>query len=103
MDELITAVSPAAWAAATCSRTLSRLPVSVGLITTALTPGSAANAKSASRRLSSQAMAMPVSRAKARESSRVLHGSSRNAMRLRYAGLTYFANCCALSGVQAQV
>ena len=32
MDELITAVSPAAWAAATCSRTLSRLPVSVGLL-----------------------------------------------------------------------
>ena len=81
--DCITAVSPSACAACTCSRTFSRLPVRVGLITTARTPSSATKAKSGSRRLSSQAMAMPVSRANARESSRFLHGSSRKAMRSR--------------------
>ncbi len=103
MEELITAVRPAACAAETCWRTFSRLPVRVGLITTALTPGSATNAKSSSRRLSSQAMAIPVSRANASESARVLQGSSRKAIRSRYAGLTYFANCCAFNGVQARL
>ncbi len=96
-------MSPSACAASTCSRTLSRLPVSVGLMTTAFTPSSAIKVKSASRRLSSQAMAIPVSRENARESSRVLHGSSRKAMRPRYSGLTYFANCWAFSGVQARL
>ena len=103
IDELITTLNPSACAAATCCCTFCKLPVSVGLITTARTPGSATKRKSASRRLSSQAIAIPVSRLKARESSRVLQGSSRKAMRWRYAGLTYLANCCALSGVQARL
>ncbi|MNP63255.1 hypothetical protein D3C76_1586320 [compost metagenome] len=83
IDELITAVSPRAWAAVTCSRTFAMLPVSVGLITIARTPGSAIHSKSSSRRLSSQAMAIPVSRANASESARVLQGSSRKAIRSR--------------------
>ncbi len=46
---------------------------------------------------------MPVARAKSRDSSRVLQGSSKKAMRSRHAGLTYLAKPSALARVQLRL